>query len=139
MSRTIPRAYVTAAWNKNPVVAKEDAKQYCQELVKAGYLPLCPILAFDGIFSAEDTEAHKRFKEMSEDLLRRARFLVICGNKQNEEEKLTIVEIKEKETKEQVQNGNQPIDEIDRNNASNIKHEEIKENPEGKGKCCIVF
>ena len=43
------------------------------------------------------------------------------------------------QTKEQVQNGNQPIDEIDRNNASNIKHEEIKENPEGKGKCCIVF
>ena len=58
MSRTIPRAYVTAAWNKNPVVAKEDAKKYCQELVKEGYLPLCPILAFDGIFSAEDTEAH---------------------------------------------------------------------------------
>ena len=43
MSRTIPRAYVTAAWNKNPVVAKEDAKKYCQELVKEGYLPLCPI------------------------------------------------------------------------------------------------
>ena len=54
MSRTIPRAYVTAAWNKNPVVAKEDARKYCQELVKEGYLPLCPILAFDGIFSAED-------------------------------------------------------------------------------------
>ena len=36
MSRTIPRAYVTAAWNKNPVVAKEDAKKYCQELVKEG-------------------------------------------------------------------------------------------------------
>ena len=87
MSRTIPRAYVTAAWNKNPVVAKEDARKYCQELVKEGYLPLCPILAFDGIFLAEDTEAHKRFKEMSEDLLRRARFLVICGNKQNEEVK----------------------------------------------------
>ena len=33
------------------------------------------------------TEVHKRFKEMSEDLLRRARFLVICGNKQNEEVK----------------------------------------------------
>ena len=28
MSRTIPRAYVTAAWNKNPVVAKEEAKKY---------------------------------------------------------------------------------------------------------------
>ncbi len=87
MSRTIPRAYVTAAWNKNPVVAKEEAKKYCSELIKEGYLPLCPILAFDGIFSSEDTDSHKRRKEMSEDLLRRARFLVICGNKQNDEVK----------------------------------------------------
>jgi hypothetical protein len=87
MSRTIPRAYVTAAWNKNPVVAKEEAKKYCRELIKEGYLPLCPVLAFDGIFSTEDTDSHKLKKEMSEDLLRRARFLVICGNKQNDEVK----------------------------------------------------
>ncbi len=87
MSRTIPRAYVTAAWNKNPVAAKEEARRYCSELIKEGYLPLCPILAFDGIFSEEDTDAHKRRKEMSEDLLRRARFLVICGGKQNDEVK----------------------------------------------------
>ncbi len=87
MSRTIPRAYVTAAWNKNPVAAKEEAKKYCKELVREGYLPLCPILAFDGIFPSEDTDSHKRRKEMSEDLLRRARFLVICGNKQNDEVK----------------------------------------------------
>ena len=87
MSRTIPRAYVTAAWNKNPVVAKEEAKKYCRELIKEGYLPLCPVLAFDGIFSTDDTDSHKLKKEMSEDLLRRARFLVICGNKQNDEVK----------------------------------------------------
>ena len=87
MSRTIPRAYVTAAWNKNPVVAKEEAKKYCGELIKEGYLPLCPVLAFDGIFSTEDSDSHKRRTEMSEDLLRRARFLVICGNKQNDEVK----------------------------------------------------
>ena len=90
MSRTIPRAYVNAAWNKNPVVSKEDAKKYCQELLKEGYLPFCQILAFDGIFSAKDTETHKRFKEMSEDFLRRARFLVIYENKQNEEVKNDI-------------------------------------------------
>ena len=87
MSRTIPRAYVTAAWNKNLVVTKEEAKKYCSELIKEGYLPLCPVLAFDGIFSTEDTDSHKLKKEMSEDLLRRARFLVICGNKQNDEVK----------------------------------------------------
>lgn len=40
MSRTIPRAYVTAAWSKNSIVAKEEAKKYCRELVKEGYLTL---------------------------------------------------------------------------------------------------
>ena len=48
MSRTIPRAYVTAAWSKNRVDAEDQARKYCSELVKAGYLPLCPVLAFSG-------------------------------------------------------------------------------------------
>ncbi len=85
MSRTIPRAYVTAAWNDNPVVAKDEAVRYCTALVREGYLPLCPILAFDGIFPAELEDVHKRRREMSEDLLRRSRFLVICGNARDEE------------------------------------------------------
>lgn len=51
MSRTIPRAYVTAVWSKNPVEAEDEAKKYCRELVKAGYLPLCPVLAFNGVIS----------------------------------------------------------------------------------------
>lgn len=34
MSRTIPRAYVTAAWNKNSIIAQAEAKKYCRELVK---------------------------------------------------------------------------------------------------------
>ena len=72
MSRTIPRAYVTAAWNDNPVVAKDDAVKYCTALVKEGYLPLCPILAFDGIFPADVEDAHKRKRE-------------ICGDARNEE------------------------------------------------------
>ena len=32
MSRTIPRAFVTAAWDENPVVAKAQAMRYCQVL-----------------------------------------------------------------------------------------------------------
>lgn len=94
MSRTIPRAYVTAAWNENPVLAKEEAKTYCQALVKEGYLPLCPVLAFDGIFPAKMEDSHKRMREMSEDLIRRSRFLVICGAVQNEEVKDDIATAK---------------------------------------------
>ena len=87
MSRTIPRAYVTAAWSKNRVEAEDEARKYCAELVKAGYLPLCPVLAFSGIISDEDPDGDKKRREMSEDLLRRARFPVICGKRSNEDVK----------------------------------------------------
>lgn len=84
MSRTIPRAYVTAAWSKNRVEAEDQARKYCKELVKAGYLPICPVLVFSGVISEDDPDADKKKREMSEDLLRRARFLVICGDSSNE-------------------------------------------------------
>lgn len=90
MSRTIPRAYVTAAWSKNPVEAEAEAKKYCRELVKAGYLPLCPVLAFNGVISDEDPDAEKKRREMSEDLLKRARFLVVCGEVISDEVKEEI-------------------------------------------------
>ena len=90
MSRTIPRAYVTAAWSKNPVEAEAEAKKYCRELVKAGYLPLCPILAFNGVISDEDPDAEKKRREMSEDILKRARFLVVCGEVISDEVKEEI-------------------------------------------------
>ena len=90
MSRTIPRAYVTAAWSKNRVDAEDEARKYCKELVKAGYLPLCPVLAFSGVISEDDPDAEKKRREMSEDLLKRARFLVVCGDVISDEVKEDI-------------------------------------------------
>ena len=90
MSRTIPRAYVTAAWSKNRVDAEDQARKYCGELVKAGYLPLCPVLAFSGIISEDDPDGEKKRREMSEDLLKRARFLVVCGKKINDDVRADI-------------------------------------------------
>jgi hypothetical protein len=37
------------------------------------------VLAFNGVISDEDPDAEKKRGEMSEDLLKRARFLVVCG------------------------------------------------------------
>ena len=31
MSRTIPRAYVTAAWSKNRVDTRDEARKYCMD------------------------------------------------------------------------------------------------------------
>lgn len=84
MSRTIPRAYVTAAWSKNRVDAEDAARKYCRELVSAGYMPVCPVLSYSGIFDENDPDACKKKREMSEDDLRRARFLVICGGVMDE-------------------------------------------------------
>ena len=90
MSRTIPRVYVTANWSKNRVDAESEARKYCRELVNAGYLPLCPVLAFSGIISEKDPDGEKKRREMSEDLLKRARFLVVCGEELNDDVKEDI-------------------------------------------------
>lgn len=45
------------------------------------------MLAFSGIISDEDPDGDKKRREMSEDLLRRARYLVICGKRSNEDVK----------------------------------------------------
>ena len=44
-------------------------------------------MAFSGIISEDDPDGDKKRREMSEDLLKRARFLVICGGKMNEDVK----------------------------------------------------
>ena len=85
MSRTIPRAYVTAAWSKNRLEAEEEARRYSRILVDMGYCPICPVLAFSGIFDCENPDVHKLQREMSEDLLKRSRFLVVCGNHMDED------------------------------------------------------
>ena len=85
MSRTIPRAYVTAAWSNNCLEAQVQARRYCKILVDMGYCPICPVLAFNGIFDSDNPDAHKLMREMSEDLLKRSRFLVVCGNHADEE------------------------------------------------------
>ena len=46
---------------------------------------MCPVLAFSGIISDEDPDGEKKKREMSEDLLKRARFLVVCGKKINDD------------------------------------------------------
>ena len=81
---------VTAAWPKNRVDTEETARKYCRELVNAGYLPVCPILSYSGVFDEDDPDACKKRREMAEDDLRRSRFIVVCGKKINDEVKEDI-------------------------------------------------
>lgn len=87
MSRSIPIAYVTAVWDKNPAIAKMQATTYCRALAEEGYLPLCPVLIFDGIFREDNGDARRRKRELGKEILKRARFLVLCGSGMNDEMK----------------------------------------------------
>ena len=42
------------------------------------------MLAFEGVFTPDMEDAHRTRREMEEDLLKRSRFLVICGSMQDE-------------------------------------------------------
>ena len=48
------------------------------------------MLAFSGIIAEDDPDREKKRREMSEDLLKRARFLVVCGKKINDDVKEEI-------------------------------------------------
>jgi hypothetical protein len=51
----------------------------------------CDLLkAFSGIISEDDPDGEKKRREMSEDLLKRARFLVVCGKKINDDVRADI-------------------------------------------------
>lgn len=74
-----PWAYVTAAWSKDKSRAKRAARRYCRMLYEAGYTPICPLLSLTAVLDVSAADECKDYMEMSEDLLRRSRLLVVCG------------------------------------------------------------
>ena len=79
MSRTMSKAYVSAAWSKNRVDAEEQARVYCRELVAKRKLPVCPVLMFSNVFDEEDPDTEKKRRDMCELLIKTSRVLVVCG------------------------------------------------------------
>ena len=74
-----PWAYVTAAWSTDRSRAKRFAKRYCRKLYEAGYTPICPLLSLPEIINVSTADEFKDYIDMSEDMLRRSRILVVCG------------------------------------------------------------
>ena len=85
MSRTLPKAFVTAAWSKNRVDAEDQARKYCKEIVDKGFIPVCPVLAFSGIFDENDADSDKKRREMSDILLKSCTCVFVCGPKRNDD------------------------------------------------------
>jgi len=83
-------AYITAAWNREGFTAKQDAERYCRRVYEAGYLPICPGLMFNGFLNREVMKERGDGIAMAQDLLRRSRIVVLCGEKTDEQVKNDI-------------------------------------------------
>ena len=56
-----------------------DAPKKTAKLYEAGYTPICPLLSLPEIINVSNADEFKDYVDMSEDMLRRSRILVVCG------------------------------------------------------------
>ena len=85
-----PLAYITAAWGDCEFANTENAAKYCRAVYEAGFSPICPILFMPLFLNSEIPAEHKNSIDMSRELLRRSRVLVVCGKGINEDVKSDI-------------------------------------------------
>lgn len=60
--------------------SQRSAKRYCRKLYEAGYTPICPLLSLPEVIDTSNADEYKDYMDMSEDMLRRSRILVVCGS-----------------------------------------------------------
>ena len=87
---TRPFAYVSAPWGTDNLEKATAAANYCRQVYEAGYTPICPVLLLPTFLKGDAPAEVKDRKEMSDELLKHCRILVVCGNKTNDEVKSDI-------------------------------------------------
>ena len=75
-----PLAFISASWSRDELENRAAASKYCRAVYEAGYSPICPVLFHPCFLKVTNAKEHKDSREMSEELLRRSRILVICGD-----------------------------------------------------------
>ena len=80
-----PLAYVTASWGDKETEAKEVAAKYCRVVYEAGYSPICPFLYQPYFLKKNKAQEFKDGRDMANELLRRSRILVVCGEVETDE------------------------------------------------------
>jgi len=85
-----PLAYITASWGDCEYENTENAAHYCREVYEAGFSPICPILFLPLFLNSEIPAEHKSSIDMSRELLRRSRVLVVCSRGIDEDVKNDI-------------------------------------------------
>lgn len=69
-------AYICASTE----TATRQLKGYCHKVYELGYVPICPRLSLPQYLNAEVPEEQRAMAQFSQQLLRRCRMLVMCGN-----------------------------------------------------------
>ena len=87
---TRPLAYISAPWGDNNLENATAAAAYCRAVYEAGYSPLCPVLFMPAFLKGDAPAEVKDRREMSDELLRRCRILIVCGDEVNDEVKSDI-------------------------------------------------
>lgn len=80
MRRSIPLAFVTASYSDCMTGAQvaKAAQKYCVRIKEAGYIPVCPDMYLSMFLKRNNAKDKVLYREMSEELLRRCRVLVVC-------------------------------------------------------------
>ena len=76
--------YPPAAWYGGDSENAELAAQYCRAVYEAGFSPICPVLYLPLFLNDAVPEEHKSGIDISRDLLRRFRVLMVCGHNMTE-------------------------------------------------------
>lgn len=87
---TRPLAYISAPWGEDNLKNATDAASYCRQVYDAGYSPICPALFMPTFLKGDAPAEVKDRQEMSDELLKRCRILVVCGDTVNDEVKSNI-------------------------------------------------
>lgn len=69
-------AYICAAEDAAPRLLRK----YCHKVYELGYVPICPKLSLPQYLSVDIPEEQRAMGQISQQLLRRCRMLVVCGN-----------------------------------------------------------
>ncbi len=77
---TRPLAYITGDFGSEDLDAKAVAAKYCRAVYEAGYSPICPILFQPYFLKSKKAQEYKDGRDMANELLRRSRILVVCGD-----------------------------------------------------------
>ena len=82
---TRPLAYITGDFGDDELDIKAAAVKCCRSVYEAGYSPICPVLFQPLFLKSKKAQEYKDGRDMANELLRRSRILVVCGDAESDE------------------------------------------------------